>query len=81
MTPDEMLQRIDQLTNLVDVLCVVIVFMCAAWLAEEYVERLTGDFNQRVLGQQKPPKIEFCKLHSRPITECRNQHKLDGDGE
>jgi hypothetical protein len=26
------------------------------------------------LRTPKKPKAEFCKLHSRPITECTSQH-------
>lgn len=76
MTPDEMALRIVQLTNLVYFLCGLIVLICGAWIIEPWAERLmVGAW----VPMKPPPPVEFCKLHSRPVSECRNQHKLDGE--
>ncbi len=69
MDPD-LAHQIDQFIAIIYTLAALVTVLCA------YIVTLP------IAGDTKPPRkgkviTEFCKLHARPVHECRSQHEAD----
>lgn len=80
----EIAARIESLVALIWSLIGVVILLIVGWLAQPECDPACAHCHKKREGRadqalrafwRGSPPVEFCKLHSRPLHECRDQHE------